>query len=340
MTSEGCGSTGSTKISMVPLLGHMLEANRTPSLASPGLTPSSARRFSGCTETMRGSPSASASRAALSTAPRAQPPPIQPATMVPSGRMIALAPAFAAVTETVRTTVARTKVSSAAFSRATRSITSTCAVIGVSSEFRQIGFKLGQAFERIGGRVEIDMRQCGLDARGNRCIALPRQHRIEPDDAAAAFCERRHLAAEQCSVAGLVAVGYDHDAGARMQHARGVPSVEGLQAFADPCAAARALRHDRQTIERAARILFLHRVRDVSEPGVEQERLGLAKLIEHAVDEAQEHGGVHAHRAGGIEQHDQAQRLLLALPLDQADRHPAMADIAVDRPSQVEPIAA
>jgi hypothetical protein len=74
---------------------------------------------------MRGSPSASASRAALSTAPRAQPPPIHPAAMLPSERITALAPALAAVTETVRTTVARTKASSAAFSRLTRSITST-----------------------------------------------------------------------------------------------------------------------------------------------------------------------------------------------------------------------
>ena len=34
---------------------------------------------------------------------------IQPATIVPSGRMIALAPAFAAVTDTVRTTVASSR---------------------------------------------------------------------------------------------------------------------------------------------------------------------------------------------------------------------------------------
>ena len=73
---------------------------------------------------------------------------------------------------------------------------------------------------------------------------------------------------------------------------------------------------------------------------MEQERLGLAKLIEHAVDEAQEHAGIHAHRAGGVEQHDETQRLFLALPFDQADRHAAMADIAVDGPAQIEPVAA
>src|SRR4051812_46642969 len=173
-------------MSMVPLLGHMLAAKRTPSFVSPALTPSSASRSSGCTETMRGSPSASASRAAFNTAPRAQPPPIQPATMVPSGRMIALAPALAAVTDTVRTTVARTNVSSAALSRATSSITSTWALIRMFLELRQIRLELEQAAQRIGGRIEIDMRQGGLDAGGLGRIAPPRHHRIEPDDAAAA----------------------------------------------------------------------------------------------------------------------------------------------------------
>jgi hypothetical protein len=42
----------------------------------------------------------------LSTAARAQPPPIQPSEMMPSGRITALAPALAAVAATVRTTVA------------------------------------------------------------------------------------------------------------------------------------------------------------------------------------------------------------------------------------------
>src|SRR5205823_276122 len=39
-------------------------------------------------------------------------------------------------------------------------------------------------------------------------------------------------------------------------------------------------------------------------------------------------------------QHDQAQRLLLALSLDETDRHAAVADIVMDRPSQIEPVAA
>ena len=77
-----------------------------------------------------------------------------------------------------------------------------------------------------------------------------------------------------------------------------------------------------------------------SEPGVEQEGLSLAKLVEDAVDETQEHAGVHAHRAGSIEQHDQPQRLILAPPLDEVDRHAPMADIAVNGPAQIEPVAA
>ena len=79
---------------------------------------------------MRGSPSINASRAAFRTAPLAQPPPIQPATIVPSGRMIAFAPALAAVTETVRTTVASTKACSVAFIRATRSMVRTLRALG------------------------------------------------------------------------------------------------------------------------------------------------------------------------------------------------------------------
>jgi hypothetical protein len=34
------------------------------------------------------------------------------------------------------------------------------------SEIGQIGFELGQAFQRIGWLVEIDVRQRGLDAGG------------------------------------------------------------------------------------------------------------------------------------------------------------------------------
>lgn len=125
-----------------------------------------------------------------------------------------------------------------------------------------------------------------------------------------------------------------------MDDARGMPAVERLQALADPCAAARALRHDREPVERAASVLLLHGVGDVSETGMKQERLGLAEFVEHAVDETQEYAGVHAHRARRIQQHDQPQWLVLALPLHQADRHPPMADVAVDGAAEIEPVAA
>ena len=125
-----------------------------------------------------------------------------------------------------------------------------------------------------------------------------------------------------------------------MDDARCVPAVEGLQALADAGAAAGALRHHRQPVERAGRVALLHGVGDVGEPGVEQEGLGLAEFVEHAVDEAQEDAGVHAHRAGGVEQDDEPQRLFLALPPDQADRHAAMADVPVDGAAKVEPVAA
>ena len=62
-----------------------------------------------------------ASLAAFRTAARAQPPPIQPSLIVPSGRITALAPAFAAVAATVRTTVASTKGVPFAFIAETRS---------------------------------------------------------------------------------------------------------------------------------------------------------------------------------------------------------------------------
>src|SRR5208283_3406683 len=88
----------------------------------------------GCTLTRRGSPSLITSRATRRTAPRAQPPPIQPAEIVPSGRMMALAPAFAAVTATVRTTVAMAKGSPFAFIVLTSSRTSVLAIITASRD--------------------------------------------------------------------------------------------------------------------------------------------------------------------------------------------------------------
>ena len=171
--------------------------------------------------------------------------------MVPSGRMIALAPALAAVTDTVRTTVASTNDCSAAFICVTRSVTSTWADIG-----RSLTAAPDRARARPGCRAYWPARRDRHGAAPPGCpqppaYSRPSHHRIEPDDPAAAPRQRRHLAAEQRGIAGLVAVRHDHHAGARMDHAGGVPAVEGLQALADPRAAAGALRQNRQPVERA-----------------------------------------------------------------------------------------
>ena len=73
---------------------------------------------------------------------------------------------------------------------------------------------------------------------------------------------------------------------------------------------------------------------------MEDERLGLAEGVDHAVQEADEERGVEAHRAGGVEQHDEAQRLDLAPAPDELDRRSAMGDVAVDGAAQIEAPAA
>src|SRR5271169_6127159 len=88
-------------------------------------------------------------RAAFSTAARAQPPPIQPSSIEPSGFISAFAPALAAVTDTVRTTVASANVSPPACRCAARSRT-------LISKPREIGLERREALEIAGGREEID----------------------------------------------------------------------------------------------------------------------------------------------------------------------------------------
>src|SRR5262245_43414937 len=72
------------------------------------------------------------------------------------------------------------------------------------------------------------------------------------------------------------------------------------------------------------------------EPGVEDESLRLAKRIDDAVQEADEERGVEAHRAGRIEQDDQAQRLDLATAPCEFHRRSTMRYVAVDGAAQVE----
>src|SRR6202451_3801462 len=186
ITTCGRGSTGSTKISMVPWLGHMFLAKRTPSCSSPALWPWPSSTSSGATDTSRDLPSASASFAALSTAARAQPPPIQPSEMVPSGRITALAPALAAVAATVRTTVATANGCPADLRLAIMSRMSLARSI---LDFRQIGLKGREAFEIVRRRKQVDVRQRRLHAARLRRIIAPADQRIEPDNLAAAAAQ-------------------------------------------------------------------------------------------------------------------------------------------------------
>src|SRR5271170_7221253 len=146
---------------MVPSLGHMFLAKRTPPFSSPALCPWPSSSSGGCTETSRDLPSASASRAALSTAARAQPPPIQPSEIVPSGKITALAPALAAVAATVRTTVASANGSPADFFDEMMSRTSDARFM---SESREIRLERGEAVEIVRRGEQIDIGQRRLHA--------------------------------------------------------------------------------------------------------------------------------------------------------------------------------
>ena len=150
-------------MSIVPWLGHMFLTKRTPSRSSPAATPFACSTSGGSTETSRDWPSASASRAAFITAARAQPPPIQPSDTEPSGRMIAFAPALAAVTETVRTTVASAKGSPFAFMCRNAVEDVGRAVHG--SDPREIGLERRKAFEIVRRREEVDRGKRRLHAR-------------------------------------------------------------------------------------------------------------------------------------------------------------------------------
>src|SRR5580704_6486960 len=337
ITTWGRGSTGSTKMSMVPWLGHMFLAKRTPPCSSPALWPWPSSTSSGATDTSRDLPSASASFAALSTAARAQPPPIQPCEMVPSGRITALAPALAAVAATVRTTVASTKDSPDVLRDAMVSRMSSARFI---SNLRQIRLERCEALEIVRQREQIDIGQRRLHAARLRRVIAPADQRIEPDDLFASPPQPAHLFGELARLAGVVAVGDDHQRGARIDDAPGVPAIEGGEALADSRTAADALRHQRQLLDRACHVAIAQRRRDVSEAGVEHERFGFAERIDHTVQEANEERGVEAHRAGGIEQHDEAQRFDLAPAPSEFERHSAVRHIAMNGAAQIEPPAA
>ena len=118
-----------------------------------------------------------------------------------------------------------------------------------------------------------------------------------------------------------------------------MPAIEGGEALADAGAAADALGHQRQLVDRPRHIAIAQRRRDMRQPGMEDERLGFAEAVDDAMQEAHEEGGVEAHGAGCVEQHDEPQRLDLAAAPSQVDQRSAVGNVAVDGTAQVEPAA-
>src|SRR5215471_21854480 len=233
------GKTGSTKISIVPSLGHMFLAKRTPPCSSPDAWPCSSSKSGGCTETRRDFPSVSASLAALRTAVRAQPPPIHPSEIVPSGRMTAFAPALAAVAATVRTTVASANGSPAALRADMMPRMSDAR--SIKSYPGEIGLECRKAFEIVRGGKQIDIGQRCLHAARLRAVIAPANQRIEPDNPSAAPTQPPHFLTELLGCTGVIAVGHDHHGRARIDHAPRVPTIESGEALTNLRAAADAL---------------------------------------------------------------------------------------------------
>jgi hypothetical protein len=115
-----------------------------------------------------------------------------------------------------------------------------------------------------------------------------------------------------------------------------VPAIEGGEALADLGAAADALRHQGQLVDGAPGVTLAQAGRDMGKPCVEHESLRLAEGVDHAMHEAHEEGCVEVHRAGGVEQHDEAQRLVLAPAPGEIDRRAAVRHAAVDGTAQIK----
>src|SRR6202008_1865808 len=160
---------------------------------------------------------------------RAQPPPIQPSDMVPSGKITAFAPALAAVAATVRTTVASANGSPAAL-RA-EMMARMSAARSIESYPGKIGLKSRKAFKIVRGGNQIDIRQCGLHAARLRAVITPANQRIEPDNAPAAAAQTPHFLTELLGRTGVVTVGHDHNSSTRIDHAPRVPAVERGEAL-------------------------------------------------------------------------------------------------------------
>src|SRR5271170_5012814 len=251
----------------------------------------------GAIDTSRDWPSMRHWRAALTTAARAQPPPIQPSSIEPSGPIKALAPAFAAVTETVRTTVASANAWPRAWRRAACSSTPI-------SDSRQIRLERREALETMRGGKQIKVGQRRLHAARAWLESIAAGQRVEPNDAFAAPPQFAHRRRKQFRRSGVVAVRQDHHAGAGMDDAPRVDAIERRQALADLCTAPDAGRHQRKPVESARRIALSERGGNMRKPGMKQEGLGFAKDLSDGVQEAGEERDIGFHRARCVEQGD------------------------------------
>src|SRR5262245_2893408 len=287
----------------------MLLAKRTPPCSSPAARPCWSSRSGGCTETRRDLPSARASLAALRPAARAQPPPNQPSEIVPSGRITAFAPAFAAVAATVRTTVASATGSPAALRAEMMPRMSDARS---TSYPREIRFERRQAFKIVRGREQVDIGQRRLHAARLRAVVAPADQGIEPGDAPTAATQAAHFLAQHFGRAGIVTVGDDHHRSPRIDHAFRVPAIERGEAFSDLRASANALCHQRQFIHCARDIAVAQRRGYVGKSRVEDESLRFTKRIDDAVQKPDKKRSVETHGAGSVEQKDEPKRLDLA----------------------------
>ena len=124
-----------------------------------------------------------------------------------------------------------------------------------------------------------------------------------------------------------------------MDDAPRVDAIERRQALADFRAAADARGHQSEPVERARRIALSERGGNMRKPRMKQERLGFAEDLSDGVQEAGEERDIGFHRAGGVEQGDEPERLDLAPAEFEVERFAAMGDAEPDRRAQVEPPA-
>ena len=117
---------------------------------------------------------------------------------------------------------------------------------------REIRLEGRKAFEIVGWGKKVDIGQRRLHAARLRAVVAPADQRIEPDDPAAASTQAPHFLAKQFRLAGVIAIRDDHHRGARIDDPSRMPTIECGEALADLCAAADALRHQRELVDGAA----------------------------------------------------------------------------------------